>query len=88
MSHTVSRVNDCTGHVLLADFLGLRLVVIFLGDLSVKSKCSLYSNEESLDIEGLKHDLCHLLTVLRGVHGRFSQDESMVLRFALQIAVN
>jgi hypothetical protein len=82
VGHTVARIDDCAGQVTLAHHLSVRAGP---ANLRVKSQGGLHTNEESLDVESFEHDLCHLLSVLRGVQRRLSQDESMFFGFTSQL---
>lgn len=82
VGHTITRVDDCPCEVALPD------VLAWAGNLRVESQRGLDTNKEALNVEGLKHDLCHLLSVLRGVQGRLRQDEAVLLRLASQLGVD
>merc|ERR1711978_469952 len=60
---TVTRVHDHTGGTTR----------------SVEGEDSLDSNIHGGGVEGLEHDLSHLLTVSLGVEGSFSQEDGMLL---------
>ena len=57
-------------------------------DLGVEGEGRLDTDEEAFDVEGLEHDLGHLLSVFRGVHGGFSQNELVLARFAADVLIN
>jgi len=88
MSHTITSVDDCACHVRVGESDFGRSVLSSFADLSIEGKCSLYTNEQTFNIESLEHDLSHLLTVLGRVHWRFSEDESMFFRFATQVLMH
>lgn len=56
--------------------------------MGVEGQSGLNSDEEALDVKGLEHNLSDLFSVFRSVHRRFSEDESMVLRLALEVVVD
>jgi hypothetical protein len=85
VSDSIAWVNDCAGQVGLPNGFILRFRTT---ELSVKSKSCLHTNEKSLYIESLKHNLCHLLSVLGGVHGRLCQDKSVLLWFTSQLGID
>merc|ERR1719483_2029000 len=64
MGHTISRVHDNTSGTAR----------------SIKREDSLDGNIHSGHVEGLKHDLGHLLTVSLGVEGSLSQEDGLFLR--------
>ena len=90
VSDSISWVNDCSCHGTKVEVWKVctSRILILSSNLSIQSESSLYSNEESLNIEGLKHDLCHLLSILWSVHGWLCQNESMVVWFTSNILVN
>ena len=90
VSDSISWVNDCSCHGTKVEVWKVctSRILILSGNLSIQCESSLYSNEESLNIEGLKHDLCHLLSILWSVHGWLCQNESMVVWFTSDILVN
>ena len=54
----------------------------------VQSKSRLHSDEKTIDIECLKHDLSHLLSIFWRVHGWLGQDEVVLFRFTADVRVN
>ena len=50
-----------------------------------QSKNCLHSDVKSLDVEGLEHDLSHVLPILGWIEGRFGQDEDVFLGVATEI---
>jgi len=82
VSDTISRVNDSSRQVV--SVLGLACSCT----LSEQSKDSLHSDVQSVDVESLKHNLSHLLSVLRRVLWGFSQNEVVILRLTTQVLVN
>lgn len=85
MSHTIAWVNNSAWEISLADVFVLR---IRPADLSVESEGSLDTDEETLNIEGLEHDFCHLLSVLWRIHGRFCQDKAMLFWLTAEVRVD
>lgn len=88
MSHTITSIDDCACHVRIGESDFVRSVLSSFADLSIEGKSSLYTNEQTFNIESLEHDLSHLLTVLGRVHWRFSEDESMFFRLATQVLMH
>ena len=90
VSDSISWVNDCSCHGTKVEVWKVctSRILILSSNLSIQCESSLHSNEESLNIEGLKHDLCHLLSILWSVHGWLCQNESMVVWFTSNILVN
>ena len=84
VSHTITSIDHSSRHVLVRKIL-ISTALISLADLSVERKSCLNTNEKTFDVESLKHDLSDLFTVLRSVHGRFSQNESVLFRVAPQV---
>ena len=87
VSHTITRVDDGSCHLREVQVSHVCRAV-WSSDLGVEGQGGLDSNEESLDVEGLKHDLCHLLPVLWSVHWWLSQDKSMIVRLASKILMD
>lgn len=87
MGDTITSINHSAGHITVAETDCLRAVAI-LADLSVKGKRCLHTNEKTLDVEGLKHDLGNLLTILGSVHGGFSQNKPVLFGFATQVLMD
>jgi len=85
MSHTITWVNNCPSQILLAN---LALLYSSTWNLGIEGEGGLDTNEKTFNIECLKHDFSHLLSVFWGVQGRLSQDESVLLRFAPQLRIN
>jgi hypothetical protein len=83
VGHTITGVDNCSCQIACRHGFVLTSV-----NLSIQSEGSLDTNEESLDIEGLEHDLCHLLSVLRGVEWRLCQDEAVLFRLTSQLRVD
>jgi hypothetical protein len=83
VSHTIARVNDSSCEIALAH--STRFGARYL---SVKGESGLDTNEQTFHIKGLEHDLGHLLSVLRGVKRRLSQNKSVLLRLASQLRVD
>ena len=92
MSDTVTSIDDSTGHLGgVVDIGRLRVAFVVLrcvSDLRVQGQRRLDANKESLYVECLKHDLCHLLSVLRSVHRRLCKDEAMLLRVTPEVRVD
>jgi hypothetical protein len=82
VSDTISRVNDSSRQVV--SVLGLACSCT----LSEQSKDSLHSDIQSTYVESLKHNLSHLLSVLRRVLWGLSQHEVVILRLTAQVLVN
>merc|ERR1719300_1628429 len=64
MGDTISRIHDNTGGT----------------SRSIEGEDSLDGNIHSGHVEGLKHDLGHLLTVSLGVKGSLSEEDGLFLR--------
>ena len=77
VSDTITRINDGSGQGSLCDLLG--------SPGGSQSKNSLHSNVETGHIEGLEHNLCGVLSVLRGIERRLGQKEMVVLRLTSQV---
>lgn len=92
MSDTVTSIDDSTGHLGGVVDIGRRRVAFVVlrcvSDLRVQGQRRLDANKESLYVECLKHDLCHLLSVLRSVHRRLCKDEAMLLRVTPEVRVD
>lgn len=88
MSDTITSVDNCARHVRVGEPDIGRSVLSSFANLCIEGKRSLYTNKQTLDIEGLEHDLSHLFTVLGRVHWRFSENESMFFRLATQVLMH
>merc|ERR1719341_3243876 len=71
MGDTISRVHDNTSGTARC----------------IEGEDSLDGNIHGGHVEGLKHDLCHLLTVSLGVEGSFSQEDGLFLRGNTELVV-
>ena len=80
--HTITCIDHSSRHVLVRKISAL---LVSLAHLGVECESGLNTDEKTLDVEGLKHDLSDLLAVLRSVHGGFSQNESVLFRVAPQV---
>ena len=71
VSDTITSIDDRAGHVsdVVQVVLGILalLCILLVCDLRVQRQGRLHSNEEALDIECLKHDLGHLLSIFWSV---------------------
>mmetsp|Transcript_1316 Transcript_1316/g.1688 ORF Transcript_1316/g.1688 Transcript_1316/m.1688 type:complete len:369 (-) Transcript_1316:101-1207(-) len=85
VGHTISRIDNQPSERRGIDPLS---TVSLVGHLRVEGKSSLHTNEEPLDSEGLEHNLRHLLSVLRSVEGRLSEDEPVLLWLAAEVGVD
>ena len=54
---------------------------------NVQRKISLNCQIHSVCVEGLEHDLCHLLAIVLGVQGSFNQEDGMLLGSDTQLIV-
>ena len=77
VSHTSSGINNGTGKGSVGN--------LRRGPRGSNSKDSLNGNVQPRDVEGLKHNLSSVLTVLRGVEGRLGQQDVVVLGFTTKI---
>lgn len=87
VSNTITSVDDSTSHVTLVKA-NIASFATSLADLGVQGQGSLHTNEETLDIEGLKHDFSDLLTILRSVHWWLSEDKAVLLRLTPQVLMH
>ena len=55
--------------------------------LSVKSQNGLDCNVDTAESISIKHNLAHLLPVLKGVHGRLCQENLLALSIDLELLV-
>jgi len=92
VSNTVASVDHSASHIRHVphvSVLGLAFLIISLVcDLRVQGQSRLDADKKSLDVECLKHDLRHLLSILWSVHGWLCQDESVFLRVTPQVGVD
>jgi len=77
VGHTITTVDNSTSESTVVDSL--------LCPGSSKGKNSLHGDVEAGHVEGLKEDLCKVLTVLRGVEWWLSEEEVVVLRLSTEI---
>lgn len=88
MRDTIARIDHSPRQILIAQVIDVIALLVGLADLCVESQRSLHTNEETLYVESLEHDLSDLFTVFRSVHRWLSKDEAVVLGLALQVVMN
>jgi len=87
VSNTITSVNDSTSHIALSETY-IIAIATSLADLGIEGKSSLHTNEEALDIEGLKHDFGDLLTILWSVHRWLCEDKAVLFWLTSQVLMH
>ena len=87
VSNTITSIDNSTSHGREIEVRNVDATVRSC-NLRIQGECGLHTDEKSLHIESLEHDLSHLLSVLWRVHGWLRQDEAMIVWLTPDILVD